>query len=576
MLRLRLFASVIAAFILASCASPLDRMDRTATSAAATSQRGIGGSAAPPKLILVLVVDGLPQEQLLKNYDLFEANGFRRLMDQGAWYSDAHQGHAFTVTAVGHAAVLSGAHPYQHGVIGNDWRERSGKYMYCTADERHSYLDGSPTGSDDGTSPRNLRVSTLGDELKYATNDKAKVFAVAGKDRGSILLAGKSGTAYMYMSNTGNFSSTSYYMKAHPEWVTKYQAAKPQDKYFKKAWEPLLPPEAYQRSVPDGQPYSSSFRKLGTRFGIQYGLALPAPNEVYYSQLLAGPYGDEITADFSLALLDNENLGRNPAGVADILGISFSSHDYINHNFGPESMQSQDHLIRLDRTLGKFLDAVDQRIGRDNVLIVLTADHGFMNVPEYSAARQFDAGRIDSSDMRAAANKTLEEKFGLPKLITQTMTGGATLDYAAAEAKGIAREALEQAAMRALQSFPGINFVFTRSQLEAGNMPDTRIGKLVTRAWDRRAAIDLVIVQKPFHFFQSKTSNTIACSHGTPYHYDTNVPLMLQGSRWIKPGRITRGAEVVDIAPTLAAVLNIRAPTASEGRVLSEILVGEK
>ena len=566
-------SALVALALVSACVA--DGADIRAGSKASVTDRtqgGIGG-AARPKLVLVVVVDGLPQEQLLKNYDLFVPNGFRRLMDQGAWFTDAHQGHAFTVTAVGHAAVLTGAYPYQHGVIGNEWRERDGKYMYCTADDRHKYLDGSATGADDGTSPRNLRVSTLGDELRYATNDQSKVFAVAGKDRGSILLAGKTGTAYMYMAETGTFSSSTYYMKKHPDWVTNYFAAKPHDKYFKKAWEPLLAPEAYQRSVPDGQAYSSSYRKLGTRFGIQYGTALPAPNSIYYGQLLAGPFGDEITADFADALIDNENVGRNPTGATDILGVSFSSHDYINHSFGPESIQSQDHLIRLDRTLAKFFDGIDKRIGRDNVLIVLTADHGFMNVPEYSAARQFEAGRIDAADMRGAANKILEAKFGLPKLITQSVTGGATLDYAAAEAKGISREALEQAGMRALVSFPGINFVFTRSQLEAGNMPDTRIGKLVTRAWDRHAAIDLVIVQKPFHFFHAKSNNPTACSHGTPYHYDTNVPLMMQGNRWIRAGRITRAAEVVDIAPTLAAVLNVRAPTAAEGRVLNEILV---
>ena len=547
--------------------------DAGAATVAAKPVNNIPGGIAPPKLVVVVVVDGLPQEQLLKNYDLFVSGGFRRLLDKGAWFSDAHQGHAFTITAPGHAAIMSGAYPYQHGIIGNEWRDREGKYMYCVGDDAHKYLDGSPTTDDDGTSPRNLQVSTVGDELKYATNNLSRVFAVAGKDRGSILLAGKTGTAYMYMPKTGTFSSSSYYMKQHPEWVTSFFATKPQDKYFKQVWTPLLKPDAYARSVPDAQSYSTSYKTLPTRFGMQYGLAMDAPNAIYYGQLLAGPFGDEMTADFARALVANEGLGNNPAGVADVLGVSFSSHDYINHNFGPESIQSQDHLIRLDRTLAAMFDDIDRRVGKGNVLIVLTADHGFMNVPEYSKARQFDAGRIDSAEMRESANKVLELKFGLPKLVKQFFFGGATLDYAAAETKGVTREALEQTAMRALLAFPGINYVFTRTQLEAGNMPNTRIGTLATRAWNRHSSVDLLVIQKPFYYFQLKTTKTPnACSHGTPYSYDTNVPLMIEGARWIRQGRYTAPAEVVDIAPTLSTILNIRPPSAAEGRVLSEAI----
>ena len=536
--------------------------------AVATSLTG----AAPPKLVLVVVIDGLPQEQLLKNVDLFVPNGFRRLMDRGAMFRDAHQGHAYTVTAVGHAAVLTGAYPYQHGIIGNEWRDRDGKNIYCVKDERYQYLDGSPTSENDGTSPKNLQASTVGDELKYANNNQSRVFAVSGKDRGAILLAGKTGTAYMYMSNTGNFSSTSYYMKQHPAWVTKYFATKPQDRYFKKVWEPLLDAKAYQRSIPDGQSFSTSYKMLPTKFGMQYGLAMDAPNSIYYGQLLAGPYGDELTTSFSKALIDNEGLGKNPHGVTDILGVSYSSHDYINHNFGPESMQSQDHLLRLDRTLADLFNHAEARAGRGNVLIVLTADHGFMNVPEFSQARNFDAGRVDPNELVDAANKSLEAKFGVPKLVKQIMGGGVTLDYVAAETKAITREALEQAAMRVIADFPGINYVFTRSQLEAGTMPATRIGKLVTRAWNQHQAIDLVTIPKPFYFFQSKASRGAACSHGSPYSYDTNVPLLMSGDKWIKPGHYTKGAEVVDIASTLSIILNTRPPSAAEGRVLTEAL----
>lgn len=533
---------------------------------------------ANPKLILVLMVDGLPNEQLTKNYDLFVPNGFRRLMDQGAWFTDAHQGHAFTVTAIGHAAVLTGAYPYQHGIIGNEWRTREGERIYCAEDTAHRYLDGTPTLEDDGVSPKNLKASTVGDELRYATNNAGRVFAVSGKDRGAIMLAGKTGTAYMMSTKTGRFTSTSYYMDAHPPWWEKYYAGNPQDAWFHKTWAPLLPAEAYARSLPDGQSWATSYKQImPKRFPMKYGFGEQKPGAEYYGTLLFGPYGDIATAQFSLELIKAEKLGRNPSGVPDILGVSFSSHDYVNHSLAPESIQSQDHLVRLDRTLADFFDAVDKQVGRGNVLIVLTADHGFMNSPEYSQSRGFEAGRIDSSDMRAAANKATEQKYGIPKVATQHMTGGITLDYAAIDAKNLNREEVETFVARSLLDFPGIAYAFTRSQLERGNMPATRVGLLVTRAWNRQMAIDIAIVQKPFHYYMSKTTQwPSATSHGTPYSYDTNVPLMFQGARWIKAGRYTQPAEVVDIAPTLSAILNIRPPSAAEGRALSEIMQAKK
>ncbi|MEP7156840.1 MAG: alkaline phosphatase family protein [Betaproteobacteria bacterium] len=531
------------------------------------------GGVAKPRLVLLLMVDGLPNEQLMKNHDLFVANGFRRLMDQGAWYSDAHQAHAFTVTCIGHTAVLTGAYPYQHGIIGNEWRTRDGKHVYCMSDDAHTFLDGTPVTADDGTSPKNMRVSTVGDELRYSNNNASRVFGVSGKDRGAMTLAGKTGTAYMFSSKTGRFTSTTYYMKSHPEWWEKYYAGNPQDAWFHKTWTPLLPAEAYARSIPDGQTWSTSYKKMPTRLDMTFGASEEKPGPQYYGTLRLGPFGDEAAALFTAELAKAENLGRNTTGAPDILAVSFSGHDVVNHNFGPESIESQDHLIRLDRIIAGLIGTLDKQVGRDNILIVLTADHGFMNVPEYSASRGFEAGHIDSAELRATVNKAAEQKYGLTKVITQSMTGGVTLDYAAIDAKNLNREEVETFVARAITDFPGMAFAFTRTQLERGTMPPTRVGLLVTRAWNRQMAIDIAYVQKPFYFFRSKTTTTPnAASHGTPYAYDTNVPLMFQGARWIKPGHYTQGAEVVDIASTLSTILSIRPPSGAEGRALSEIL----
>lgn len=524
-------------------------------------------SAAPaqPKLVVVLVVDGLPAEQVQRYREQFGQGGFRRLLDQGAWFSNAHQAHGITVTAIGHSAVLTGAYPYQHGIIGNNWIDPlTMKSVYCTEDTNYSYI-GEETKPSDGTAPTKLRVTTVGDELRYETGNRAKVVTVSGKDRGAILLAGKTGTAYMYMDKTGDFASSTYYMAAHPAWATKFNAAKPQDAYYAKTWKPLLPDAAYADDAPDTPPSTTS----PNRFPFTYYSDSGNPDADYYNRLKTGPALDELTIDFARAAVEGENLGKNPAGVPDVLGISLSAHDYVNHAFGPESKMSHDHLQRLDRMLAGFFSYLDKRIGMDNVIVVLTADHGFPNVPEFVQSRQMDAQRINGDKLMAALNQQLADKFKAEKLVTAWSLPNINLDYELAERRGIKREDLENEAARFLLKQPGLAEVYTRTQLEMGNVASTRMGLLMRRAWNRQISGDLMAVTKPFWYFGSGASGT---SHGSPYTYDTNVPLMILGSRWIKPGSYAQYTEVVDIAPTLAHLLRVRPPAASEGRVLLETL----
>ncbi len=531
-----------------------------------------------PKLVIMMMVDGLPMEQLYKNQDLFVRNGFRRFMEQGAWYADAHQAHAFTLTAPGHAAVSTGAYPYQHGIIGNEWRDRDLKYVYNTSDPAHKYLDGTETTQDDGTSPKRLQASTIADEIGYATNFQSRTFTVSGKDRGAILLAGKTGKAFMFSTKTGRFTSTSYYMEKHPQWWETFYAAKPQDKWFHQRWNTLLEPKAYERSIADGQPWTSQAHNMTKGMGHLFGLAEEKPGRLYYGTLLSSPFGDEAMVDFALTMMKAENIGNNPKAAPDVLGLSFSGHDYINHAYGPESVQSQDHLIRLDREIARFFDAVDASIGRENVLAVLTADHGFVNAPESNAARGFDAARIDPLVLRNAVNALAEKEFGIAKMATQHMTGGWTLDYKAIAEKKLNREEVESFIARAVVQQPGIAHAYTRTQLERGALPNTRLPKLAQRAWNHAMAVDIMIITKPFYFFASRPDsgrNPTACTHGSPFGYDTHVPLMWHGPKWITPGRYTQAAEVVDIAPTLASLLRTRMTSGNEGRILGELFVSK-
>ena len=522
---------------------------------------------APPKLVVVLVVDGLPNEQVQRYRDQFGQGGFRRLLEQGASFSNAHQAHGVTVTAVGHAAILSGAYPYQHGVIGNNWIDPLTKTsVYCTEDAAYTYI-GEQTRPADGTSPAKLKVDTLGDEMRYASGNRAKVVTVSGKDRGAILLAGKTGTAYMYMEKNGNFASSTYYMKSHPEWVQRYQSTRPQDRYYGKSWTPLLADAAYANDA--GDAFYPAKLGASNQFPFSYYSESGNLDADYFSRLKTSPFLDELTFDFARAAVEGENLGKNLAGVTDLLGISLSAHDYVNHAFGPESKMSHDHLQRLDRMLARFFAYLDQRVGMENIVVVLTADHGFPNVPEFSQSQHVDAQRIDGDNLVAALNQHLFEKYSANKLVVAASMPNFYLDDALIDKRGLKRDEVEAAAARFLLSQPGIVQAYTRTQFEGSGVAETRTGLLMRRAWNRQLSGDIMVVTKPYWYFGSGNSGT---SHGSPYAYDTNVPLIFMGKRWLKPGYYGQYAEVVDIAPTLAHLLHVRPPSASEGRVLIETL----
>jgi predicted AlkP superfamily pyrophosphatase or phosphodiesterase len=521
-------------------------------------------SAAAPKLVVVMVIDGLPAEQLQRYRDQFGPGGLRRLMEQGASFTDAHQAHGVTVTAVGHTAVLTGAYPYRHGIIGNNWLDADGKSVYCTEDTRYRYI-GEETDAHDGTSPAKLRVDTLGDQLRYASGNRSKVVTVSGKDRGAILLAGKTGTAYMFMDKTGDFASSTYYMKEHPAWVRTFTAAKPQDRYYAKSWKPLLPDAAYAADAPDPEPTPANTNRFPFTFYSESGA--PAPD--YYTRIKTSPMVDQLTLEFAEAAVDGEGLGRNPSGATDLLGVSLSGHDYVNHAYGPESRMSHDHLQQIDRQIAQFFTFLDKRVGMDNVLVVLTADHGFANTPEFAQGRHMDALRVDPKALAAKLDAGLAEHFGTAGFVKASDLPNIYLDYAAIDRKGLARADVETAAARYLLAQPGIAEVFTRTQLEQGVAARSRLGTLMQRAWQRTMSGDLMVVGTPYTLF---TSGTTGASHGTPYQYDTSVPLLMMGKRWVRAGEQGGYTEVVDIAPTLAQILHVRRPAAAEGRVLVEAL----
>jgi predicted AlkP superfamily pyrophosphatase or phosphodiesterase len=512
--------------------------------------------AAKPRLVVFLVVDGLPQRQVLDYRDQLGPDGFARFLDRGTWFSEAHYGHAFTVTAAGHATMLTGAYPHRSGIVGNDWRDRTtAATVYNTGDEAHTYID-NQTPKLSGTSPKNLMAETVGDVLKRA-NPASKVIGISGKDRGAILPAGKTGTAYMYMADSGRFASSTYYMQAHPGWVTAFNAARPADKYFRQSWSPLLPDAAYARSQPDERPWYAKGGKLPKMLGE--GQEKPGP--AFYGSILPSPFGDALTLDFARAAIAGEALGQDDA--PDILSISLSSHDYINHGYGAESRLSHDHVLHLDRLLAAFFADLDRTVGRDNYIAMLTADHGFTPAPGYTQSIGRDGGRRNVAEIIERLNKGLAAKFGGEKWARTWSANGILLDNALIAQKVPDRRTFEIEARRLLVSEPGILDVLTRNDLESTALPATYTLQQMRRTFHADRSPDLLVILRPYWMFGGATA-----THGSPHAYDHHVPILFYGPRWSAAGRVDTRVEVVDIAPTLAWILGIAPPSQSEGRLL--------
>jgi predicted AlkP superfamily pyrophosphatase or phosphodiesterase len=513
-----------------------------------------------PQLLVLMVVDGLPMRQVTGYRDQLAADGLARFLDRGRWFSDAHYGHGHTVTAAGHAVMLSGAHPQRTGIISNEWRDpATGAPVYNTGDAAHTYLD-NPTAPLAGTSPRSLKVQTLGDVLR-TRSPASKVIGISGKDRGAILPAGHLGTAYMYMSETGQFSSSTYYMPALPAWVKGFNAGKPADAFFKKTWAPLLPESAYARSVPDGQSWQIASGN-GNRLPAVIGDKTDAPGPRFYGNLLASPFGDELTLAFARAAVTNEKLGQR--GVQDILSVSLSSHDYINHAYGPESRLSHDHLLHLDRHLQAFFQFLDKTVGAGNYVLALTADHGFSDTPEWALTQGRDAGRFASAPSLAAVNAALASRFGVDKLARDFSAAGLLLNDQLAAQRGLDFAAVQAATREELLKLPGVETVFTREQLLGDDVATPYLAAM-RKSFDPTRAAQLQIVLKP-HWIASYRPG--GSTHGTPHRYDTHVPLLFWGPSFVGRGEISTPAEVADLAPTLAAVAGLPAPAQSQGRDL--------
>jgi predicted AlkP superfamily pyrophosphatase or phosphodiesterase len=480
-----------------------------------------------PALVLGVVVDQFRYDYLTRYGAEFEG-GLARLLKEGAVFTDAHYEAAPTMTAVGHSTFLTGATPSISGIAGNGWySRREGKQVQSITDDKVT-----PLGTPNGASPARLRVSTVGDELKQSGHG-GKVYGVSLKDRSAILPAGRSADGAFWLLN-GQFVSSSWYFPQLPQWVVEFNERKPAERFAGQEW-------------------------MGTRLPDTVG------NELFRA-LDATPFADELVLEFALHLLQSEQLGADDA--TDLLTVSFSAMDYLGHGSGPDTPQMREMVLSVDRKIGQLLAAAERQAGRGRVLLVMTADHGVAPVPEQNIERRQPGGRYDGQAQRAALQDALVAAFGEGEYILANAEFGYYLNYEVAAAKGIAREALENAGAEALRRQPHVARVYTRSQLERSQVSGDRIDRRVINGFNREESGDLVVIHDPV-WLGGRGGTT----HGSPYSYDSHVPMIFWGPRnLVKPGLYAGEAAIHDLAPTLSNMLRIARPSGSQGRVLHEIL----
>lgn len=539
-----------------------------------------------PKLVLLIVVDQFRYDYLERFRDLFVENGLRRLLQSGAVWTNCNYDHMPTYTAPGHATLMTGAWPSETGIVGNEWLDReSGFYINNTTDTedtvekpRWQLLGGGER--ERGSSPRRLKASTVGDEIKMVTNGRSKVVGVSLKDRSAILPAGRNANAaYWFSWQTGNVVSSEYYFrdKKVPAWVDAFNARRLVDAYMGQSWNRLIKDENLYIK------YAGKDAQTWEGTDNTFPHVLPGKDKIreFYDKLDETPFPNEIVLKFAESAITNENLGQDDD--TDVLTVSFSANDYVGHRYGPYSQEVMDATLRTDRQFAELFDFVDKKIGLQNTIVAFTADHGVAPIPEQANENfNLDGTRIRNADVLNAIRNALKEKYGTDTDYIQkfkTVSGGERVGYTNGQvyfnADALKRdrinfdEAVRVAGDAALK-VRGISRYFTREQLlNKAISPNDAVARRVLHGFYPKASGDLMLIYDAFKYLET----TSRATHGSPYSYDTHVPLILMG-RGIKAGMYNEPSSPADIAPTLSTLLRIQSPSNAVGRILNEGLTG--
>jgi predicted AlkP superfamily pyrophosphatase or phosphodiesterase len=519
----------------------------------------------PPALVLWVTVDQLRGDMPLR-YLPNPSGGFRHLREHGAYYANAQYQHATTFTAVGHASLFTGGHAAQHGILGNDWYDVQSRQNVDSVHDARYPLVGQDTSSGKGFSPANLTSSTVGDELVLASAGRSRVFSVSGKDRAAILPAGHLGKAFWYSKETGSFVSSVYYYKAYPDWVARWNAGKPAEAYRSQVWTLKDEQSSYIHRSDDDRPCEKGYRHLRRTF--PHALATDKTSD-FLAALTFTPFADELILQFTEELIRQEKLGAGES--TDLLAVSFSATDQIGHAWGPESLEAEDNVRRIDALLGRLLEYIDQTVGLDKVLIVLAADHGMDEIPECTAAKGFDAGRHYPEKLTRTVNDALKSRFKVDRdLVKVFWNPSLYLDLDAVSQLSLETSTVERAVAEEILKMRGFACAVTRTDLLAGRLPDDPISRRIQNSFHPTRSGNVLIIPSQSWFLYPETEG-YAAVHGSPYTYDTYVPVFLAGPG-IETGCVSRAVAPEDIAPTVCAYLGIKPPTGCTAQTLPEVL----
>lgn len=516
-----------------------------------------------PKLVVGVVVDQMRWDYLYRYQERFGDNGFKRLMREGFNCENTMLNYIPAVTAIGHTSIYTGSVPAIHGIAGNDFHI-DGKQTYCTDDAAVATVG---SNSDAGKmSPHNLKVTTIGDELHLATNYRSKVISVSLKDRASILPGGHTADgAYWFDAETGNFITSTYYRKDLPGWLKKFNDRQLAKHYLSQDWETLYPTESYKNSTADNNSYENPFPGADTP-------TMPVTTSKLMDSEGLGlirntPYGNTLTIDLALAAIDGERLGNR--GETDMLAVSLSSTDYIGHQFGTYAIETEDTYLRLDRDIARLLAALDQKIGKGEYLLFLTADHAAAHNFKFLTDKGIPAGGWDIGKTKAALNSHLKAEFKTDcNLVSGLLNYQIFLDNEKIDSLGISKKNVVAAAIDYIKRGEGVYCAVEQENAGTATLPSPIKDRIVNGYYPGRSGEIQIIMQPGWYGLESEATG--GTDHGVWHPYDTHVPLIFFGSG-INPGATFTPVEITDIAATVCALLHIQMPDGCLGKPVTEL-----
>ena len=515
-----------------------------------------------PKLVVGIVVDQMRYDYLYRYYNKFCSGGFKRLMNEGVNCLNTHYNYMPTYTGPGHASIYTGTTPSVHGIVGNNWWSKiNNAPMYCADDSTVQTV-----GANDKhgkMSPRNLLTTTITDELKLFNNFKSKVIGIALKDRGAILPAGHiADAAYWYDTKNGKWISSTFYFKQLPAWVNDFNSKNYVQKFMQEDWKTILPIVQYPESTPDNADWEGTFKGETTpTFPHLLSKIIGADSTLKFGLITSTPFGNTLTLQFAEAAIENEKLGQGTA--TDFLAISFSSTDYVGHKYAPNSIEVEDVYLRLDKDLEVLLNDLDKKIGKENVLVFLTADHGAAHSPDFSVANHLPGGIMSSQKIKDSLQAKMKSWYGEGSWIVGLDNQQIYLNRKMMSQKNInAEEAITKCVNYLAQNFSEIKNVFPAVSLQNQNVKTQFLAAMQNGFFEKRCGDIYITLESGWLEDMSKGS-----SHGTSYAYDTHVPLLFWGNN-LKAIEINSAIDITDIAPTVANQLHIQEPSGCTGKVI--------